>query len=127
METKNHKMSELDRLQLEKKYLREQIAKQTELINNHFSYMQNNIGSLIVNSTVQGVESKLPSGVRSLLSPVLGFITQKPQESKLKKIEKSSSPLLRTVTTVAPVVVDFMKPLIIGFVLKKVKKKLFGR
>ena len=107
------KLSEIEKLRLEKAKLIGECSQYEEQLLHKWKYTKNNFGHLLVNTFF----SSAKSGFAELLGPLFG--SSKQQMSK--EPEKSSSGVAQMFIAASPVIWEIVQPLLIGFVLKKVK------
>jgi len=110
---KNNKLSPLDELRLEKEIARRECEESEHQLAEQWSYLSDNAVSLIFNSAVNGIASKL------------GFSARIGNSDHTEKEEKSSnnifSNILSGVTTYLPFIWEILQPVILGFAAKKIK------
>lgn len=122
MEQKN-KISELEQLRIKKIRLQAKLDTHVSDLDDQLCYLQDNIGSLIFNSVMSAVRSKLPPMVQ-------GFIPSFSEDdeefahtpAKVLKNGSKTSMLIDQAIDILPVVFKGVKPLVISLLLKQIKK-----
>lgn len=117
---KNNKICPLDELRQEKEILRRECSESEERLGEHWSYFQNNVSSLLFQSAVGSFSRKLGFGGSS--------------SSKDHKDKGGGGSLanglfqgaLGGLIASAPILWDLAQPMIIRFVVKKIKSIFTG-
>lgn len=120
-QTKNNRLTPLEKLISDKQRLQQKCQKQAEKLNDDFSYIQENAGSLLM------------SGLSSLLFPSSKATNKKegasskpsPQTGKTS-IALGTSDYLSIAKGMLPVIWDVAQPLIMSWGIKKAQKWLVG-
>lgn len=107
------KISPLEELKLEKQRLQDECEIQKVRLLNKYEYAKKNLGTLTLGSTVSTTKSGL-SGIFSLFSG-------KHKNSDNKTNNLTTSGFSQALSSFTPVVWEMAQPILLGFVLEKVK------
>ncbi len=123
MEKKSHKISQLERLHMQKIRLQAEANTRWSALDEHWDYLQNNLGSLVVASTISSIKSKLPPVIARLLpSPEEKNTAEvKPTQTKTSGLSATAEMLLDIALDSIPFLFKGRKSIIIALVLKKIK------
>lgn len=113
-------MTNIQKIQLRKEQLRQQVKEQEVVLDNHFSYLQHNIGGLLMNSAVGALQDNLPPGIKAVVSP---FLTKKDENTSTQPKTKMGK-VIQVAGSVLPVVSDMIFPLVVGLGMRFLKKKV---
>ena len=119
-----------EQIRLLKEQLREQVREQELLIDSRLTFCRENVGSIVVHSAVDSVKSYLPNFVQVLLASFLEPHRQKKEEGEedvaqdaaLKQESATDGPGLSG--ALLSVVVDVVRPILIGAIIRFLKKKV---
>jgi hypothetical protein len=115
-------ISELEQLRIRKIRLQAKLDTHASELDHHLSYLQDNMGSLLFNSAVGAVRSKLPPVVQGFLPDFSEGNKPVHTQAKTLKNESKTSLLIDQVIDIVPVIFKGAKPLLISLLLKQVKK-----
>ncbi len=130
MERNKRKISGSEKLQLQKDLLRKQIFEQGKVLDEHFSYLQENLGTLLLKATVYTLQDRLPPGIRKFIVP---FLVKNDNQSPGNKDQEpvrqpAGNKFIQTIQmfgATMPVIVDLALPLLIKAGVRFLKKKFF--
>ncbi|MDR3061711.1 MAG: hypothetical protein LBU57_06320 [Dysgonamonadaceae bacterium] len=122
------KISQIERLQIQKIKLTAEADSHLQALNEQWDYLQDNFGSLVWSSSLQAVRSKLPPVFASLLP------SQEEKHKDKKIIDRKSPGLAITAGTLFDIVLDAIpfflkgrKPVIVAYALRELKNLLFKK
>ena len=125
MSAKKNKIPAIEKLRLKKARLKAEEQEHLYELDKHFSYLQQNFGSLLLDASWTAVKAQFPPFVQELLSgndsPKAIEISQKPVSTFAKRYPHISA-LTDQIVDTLPVIYSGLKPILIAFALKKVKK-----
>ncbi len=129
MNGKIHKITELEKLQLRKIRLKAEADVHVHALDEHFDYLQNNIGSLLVNSALTAAQSKMPPFLQGLLPVFLGGGSdRRPDRHSQVAVQSSKAgTMIDQVIEILPFLFKGAKPVILAFVLKKIRGFFLSR
>lgn len=119
METKKSKLSYAQKLAAVKKQLRAEVKEQEQVLDRDLSFFQQNIGSLVMGSVVDSVKDKIPSGLHSLLFPLLLSQTKRGNETTTSSQSLGTSPIKNTLF---PLIAKFALPVLLKLGVRTFKK-----
>jgi len=128
MNTKVNKISAIEQLRIKKARLRAEEQGHLHELDKHFTYLHENFGSLLIDSGWTLIKAQFPPFVQELLP---GGNTSKAIESSHKPISAFAekyphiSALTDQAISIAPIIFNGLKPILISFALKKAKKLIF--
>lgn len=108
-----NELTPLELLRQDKEMIRRECAEKEDRLAEHWSYLSDHAGSLIFQSAVNAVLRHFGFGPK-----------EKPKEGESEGIV--SSGLLSTLTAYYPIVWEFVQPMLIRFVIRKIKS-IFSR
>ena len=116
---KQPKLSELERLRLRRLKIQSELNIHEKSLENNIYYIQDNFASLVGNSTLSLVRSKLPPVVRQ-------FVPEAIQHNRKRAGSSNKWDIItdQAIDTL-PLLVKGIRPVIIAFLLKQVKKRFF--
>lgn len=106
------KLSEIEKLRLEKADIIEECRQYEEQFRDRWRYSKDNFGHLTVNSLF----SSAKLGFNDLLGSLFGG-----KDTRAEEDGKSSSGFTQTLMAVSPIIWSIAQPLIIKFALRKIK------
>lgn len=127
MKKKSHKISQLERLQMQRIKLQSEANTHWSALDSHWDYLQDNLGSLVLASTINTAKSKLPPVIAGLI-PSLGeknIEEKNDSRSKPSRLSASTEVLLDLALDAVPFLFKGRKSVIIALVLKKIKNLFF--
>ena len=128
MNAKENKIPAIEKLRIKKNCLKAEEQVCIRELDQHFSYLHKNLGSLMLDASWTAVRTQFPPFIQELLPggdnrKVTGT-SQKPVSAFAKKHPRINA-LSNQVVDLLPVIYSGLKPLIISFALKKAKKLIF--
>lgn len=128
MAKKSPKISHIERLHIQKIRLKAEADTHLQALDNHWNYLQNNFGSLILDSTFRTIRSKLPPVFSGLFpSPEEKYKDKKTAGSKSSNLAVTAGTLSDMALDVIPLFFKGRKPVIIAYVLRELKNLLFKK
>ncbi|GHS92058.1 hypothetical protein FACS1894174_06000 [Bacteroidia bacterium] len=128
MAKKSPKISYIERLHIQKIRLKAEADAHLQALDNHWDYLQNNFGALILGSAFQAVRSKLPPVFSGLFStPEEKHKDKKTAGNKSSNLAVTAGTLLDMALDVVPLFFKGRKPVIIAYVLRELKNLLFKK
>ncbi len=121
MKKKTNKMTGAQRLQYRKELLKGRICEQQKKLDSHFSYIQQNMGSVLLGITVAAFSRKLPLEFRSLIS----LFSNKEGEQNTSGIKTGKT--MQMVKSLLPVLIEIALPFLLSAGVKTLKKKFFNK
>ena len=128
MEKKMNKLSAIEKLRIRKTRLKAKEQESLHAINTNINYLQQNLGSLSLNTTWNVVKAQLPPFVQNL------FPEDNNQKAEIEASQKVGggfaqkyphiSSTIDQLIDIVPAVFKGFKPIIIAFALRKIKKML---
>ncbi len=121
MKTGN-KQSDIKKLQLRKEQLKKQLEEQGKILDTHFTYLQQNIGSLAVNTVMGSVKQDVPP----FLGSILGMLMNRGEEKTASQTTKSGK-IWQILSPLLPLVKELVVPILMGMAVKAIKKKFLDK
>ncbi len=124
METKSHKITQLERLQMQRIKLHAEAEAHWSALDDQWDYLQDNLGSLMMGSAINAVKSKLPPVIAGLLPSSGGKSTDNKTmvKSKSSGLSATAESVLDMALDSIPFLIKGPRAVIIALVLKKLKK-----
>lgn len=111
----NNRLTPLEKLRQEKALLKIECSESEERLSGHWIYVRNNLGSLVFHSAVRGVGRQL------------GLVKEDKSEPQGKKTSGLMQGLIGSAVFAAPFVWDMVQPMMMGYLISKVKNLFFGK
>lgn len=109
-----NELSPLDKLHQEKAILKQEFSESEDRLSAHWSYIRNNLGSIILSTAVRGIGRQL------------GIIKREEPQTEEKKSNGFLQGLLGSTIVATPFIWEMVQPMLMGFVMSKIKS-LFTR
>ena len=114
---KQTKLSELERLQLRRLKIQSELKAHEKSLDGNVYYIQHHFGSLVGNSTLSLVRSKLPPAIRRFIPETVPH-NRKQADGENNKWDIIADQAIDTL----PLLFKGVRPVIIAFLLKQAKK-----
>lgn len=111
----NNRLTPLEKLREEKALLKIECNESEDRLSEHWIYVRSNLGSLVFHSAVRGVGRQL------------GLVKEEKNEPQGKKTSGLMQGLIGSAVFAAPFVWDIVQPMMMGFLIGKVKNLFFGK
>lgn len=121
-QTKSNQLTPLEKLISDKQCLQRKCQKQTEKLNDDFSYIQENAGSLLMS----GLSSLLFSSSKSTSKKEGSVSKFSSKEEKTNSTSLGISDFLSISKGILPIIWDVAQPLIMSWGIKKAQKWLIN-
>ena len=120
MTTKTNKISPLEELRMEKASLKQECAKKEAALEEHWNYLSENAGSLLIGCAVSNVKRSLG------LAPVRTKIKERPNAGG-KSPESTLQNILGIAKSSFPMLWEVIQPMLVSYVMRKIKDRFFGK
>ena len=112
---KQNKINPLDALKLEKERLKEELTEGEACLTEHWAYIRDNAGSLLLSSAVKGARQKFGFGGSSSSPKDINNVEEKSHSKGLMQ------GILGGAIAISPFVWEIAQPMLMTFAMKKVK------